>query len=332
MSNVSNSTLVNRFYDVTAKYAFYSSVVIMTAGLISNVLIILILSHLRIFRGNQCAFYLVVESFANIGLLSLILSSRILSQIFHIDPVHLSVVWCRIRSWSASVFALISLMTICFATFDQYLSTNYRYSFRQFSTLKLARYLTIFNINFSVLHNLPLLILSEIRSSGGCSTYNPILVKYFSYFYYPVLTSSLPVIITSSFSLLAYHNVRHLIRRQVPVVRRRLDRQLTAMVLARVVCLVAFGLPYIIYSLCALNIRVRENDLTSSAILRLVEAIMLSLLYTNYSINFFVFLFISSRFRNQVKHFLTKKCCRHVRSHQVAPNYDHHAISVIDID
>lgn len=332
MSNVSTTTLAELIYDVTLRYTFYASAVIITMGLISNISIILILSHSRIFRGNQCAFYLIVESFANIGLLSLILSSRILTHIFYIDPVHLSIVWCRIRSWLVSMCALISLMTICFATFDQYLSTNYRYSFRQMSTLKLARCLTIFTINFSVLHNLPLLILSEIRPFGGCSTYNLILAKYFSYFYYPVLTSSLPVIVTSSFSLLAYRNVRRLIRRQVPVVRRRLDRQLTAMVLARVVSLVAFGLPYIIYSLCALNIRIPENDPIGLAILDLVEAIMLSLLYTNYSINFFVFLFISSRFRNQVKHFLTKKWCRHTRSHQVTPHYDHHAISVIDIE
>ena len=304
----------------------------MTGGLISNTWIILILSHLRIFRGNQCAFYLIVECFANLGLLSLILSSRILTYIFHRDPVHYSIIWCRIRSWSVSVCAFISLMTISFATFDQYLSTNYRYFLRQLSTLKLAYRLTIFNISFAVLQNLPLLILSEILPIQGCSIQNPILVKYFSYFYYPVLTSSLPLIVTGSLSLLAYHNVRHLIRRQIPVVRRRLDRQLTAMILARVISLLGFGLPYIFYSLCALNISVDNNDQRGLAILRLIEAIMLSLFYTNYSINFYVFLFISSRFRHQVKYFLVKRCCHFVRLNQVAPNYDHHAISIIDLD
>jgi hypothetical protein len=332
MSNFSSTSIAQQIYDISEKYEFYASVLIMTGGLISNIFIILILTHLRIFRGNQCAFYLIVECFANIGLLSAMLSSRILAYILHIDPVHLSIIWCKIRSWATQVFGFISLFTICFATLDQYLSTNYRYSVRQMSTLKLAHRLTIFTISFAVLQNLPLLILAEIHPITGCSIYNVILRQYFSYFYYPIVTSFLPIIVPSSLSLLAYRNVRHLVRRQIPIVRRRLYRQLTAMILARVICLLSLGLPYIIYSLCALNISIKDDDYTGLAIQRLIDAIMLSLFYANFSMNFYIFLAISSRFRHQVKYFLTKKCCHYVRSHQIMPQNDRHAISVIDID
>jgi hypothetical protein len=41
----------------------------LTVGLISNLFIIFVLSSLRIFRGNQCTFYFIVESIANIGLI-----------------------------------------------------------------------------------------------------------------------------------------------------------------------------------------------------------------------------------------------------------------------
>lgn len=140
----------------------------MFSGLISNIFIILILTHLRLYRGNQCAFYLIIECFTDIGLLSVIFSSRILAYILGIDPVHLSIIWCKIRSYATQVFCLISLLTICFATFAQYLSTNHRYSFRQISTIKLAYHLTLFYICFSILHNIPLLILTEIQSTHGC--------------------------------------------------------------------------------------------------------------------------------------------------------------------
>ncbi|CAF3676024.1 unnamed protein product [Rotaria socialis] len=48
------------------------------------------------------------------------------------------------------------------------------------------------------------------------------------------LVGMIPIVISALFSLLAYRNVRHIIRRQTPVFRRRLDRQLTAMILLRV--------------------------------------------------------------------------------------------------
>ena len=158
----------------------------MIAGLLVIFLLFYILTRLRIFRGNQCAFYLTIECLANIGLLLAIFSSRILAYILGTDPVNLSIIWCKIRSWATQVFGFISLLTICFATFDQYLSTNHRYSFRQMSTIKLAYRLTIFIICFAIIHNIPLLILTEIHPITGCSVYNVILKNYFSYFYYPV--------------------------------------------------------------------------------------------------------------------------------------------------
>jgi hypothetical protein len=330
MSNF--SSIAQLLNDISAKYEFFNSVVIMFGGLISNIFIILILTNLRIFRGNQCAFYLIIECSSNIGLLSTILSSRILAYILGIDPVHLSIVWCKIRSWATQVFAFISLFTISCATLDQYLSTNHRYSFRQMSTLKLAYRLIFCIISFAIIHNIPLLFLTEIRPITGCSVYNSILKKYYAFFYYPIVVSLLPVIITGSMSLLAYRNVRKIVRLQVPIVRRRLDRQLTAMILARVICLLTLALPYIIYSVSTVNISINANDYTGLAIEGLINAIILSLFYGNYSINFYIYLAISSRFRHQVKYFLTRKCCHHGRLRQVVPQNVQRGISVVDLD
>jgi hypothetical protein len=153
------------------------------------------------------------------------------------------------------------------------------------STLKLAHRLIIFNICFCTLHSTLFLIFTEIQSSLGCTVYNPTLKKYLSFFYYPILSNALPLVITISFSLLAYRNVRRIFRRQVPIVRRRLDHQLTAMVLARVICAIVLGLPFICITLYELNLNTSEDNAMKLAIATLIDIIFTSLLFTNFSVN-----------------------------------------------
>jgi len=153
------------------------------------------------------------------------------------------------------------------------------------SALKLAHRLTIFFICFCFLHSILFLIFVEIQSSMGCTVYNSILKKYLSYFYYPILSNALPLVITVTFSLLAYRNVRRIVRMQVPLVRRRLDRQLTAMVLARVICTIILGAPFICITLYQLNLNNNEDNYMELAIATLIGIILYSLLNTNFAVN-----------------------------------------------
>jgi hypothetical protein len=179
---------------------------------------------------------------------------------------------------------LHSLFTISFLAFDQFLSTNYRQSWRQLSTLRLAHRLAFFNIGVVVFHGILFLFFGEIGFLG-CSIYSPIAKVYFEFFYYPILSGSLPVIISGAFSLLAYHNVRRIVRRQIPLVRRRLDRQMTAIALARVLCILILGVPFLVLTIFQLT-RVYENEnYMGLAILNLFSAIIYSLLYLNYAVS-----------------------------------------------
>ncbi|CAF1504815.1 unnamed protein product [Rotaria sp. Silwood1] len=148
----------------------------------------------------------------------------------------------------------------------------------------------------------------------GCSIYNPILKRYYSFFYYPVITSIFPLTITLTTSLLAYHNVRRIIRRQLPVYRRRLDRQMTAMTLARVMVLIIGGVPYVCISLYQLNVNNSENNSTELAIVSFLLSITTSFMHANFVVNFYVFLMVSSRFRRQAKTVLIKKPWRLIKS------------------
>jgi len=99
----------------------------------------------------------------------------------------------------------------------------------------------------------------------------------------------LPVVIASSFSLFAFRNVRRIIRRQIPIQRRRFDQQITAMVLLRVVFFVFFTIPYDSYRIYTINTTVDPTDVFHYEISRLIQAIFISVFNLNYVVTFFVF-------------------------------------------
>lgn len=184
-----------------------------------------------------------------IGVIGYILKNR-----FGIDESINSVVWCKIKTTVIQSFHFIFLSTVCLAAFDQFLSTHYLYSVRQMSTRKLAQNLILCNLCFMIIHMIISLIFFELHSQYlGCIIYNSIVANYYSFFFYPVLIGLLPVTITVTFSLLAFYNVRHLVRRQF-------DRQLTAMTFARVIVYVSFGLPYIIFRIYSVKTPITIDD------------------------------------------------------------------------
>jgi hypothetical protein len=86
------------------------------------------------------------------------------------------------------------------------------------------------------------------------------------------------------FSLLAYSNVRRIIQLRMAVVRRKLDRQLTAMVLAKVAFFAVTVLPSIIFRIYILNVIVSSSDSIETAIHQLISSIAYALFYVNSSV------------------------------------------------
>jgi hypothetical protein len=111
------------------------------AGFIGNDLNILVFTKLKRFRGNRCAFYLIVETIFNNLMLSVFFISQTFQIIYKVDTGNLSLIWCKIGSSLTQQWQLMIGSIICFEAFDQFLSTHHQFSVRQMSTLRLARYL-----------------------------------------------------------------------------------------------------------------------------------------------------------------------------------------------
>ncbi|CAF1171005.1 unnamed protein product [Adineta steineri] len=309
----------------TQQYSLYSNSFTFSIGTIGNLLNILVFTTLKLFRNNQCVLYVVTESIANIFQLTTFALLYILPAIHQIDPATSSLFWCKFRGMVISSCTLISFSTICFSASHQYLSTSHHLYLRQLSTIKLARFLICTSIIISILHTIPYSIFLEIRSSV-CGIFNQNMLNYLSYFYYPVLSGLLPVLIASVFSFLAYNNVRRIVRRQIPIVRRRLDQQLTAMILIRTIIFIVLTVPYDIHRMYTYIAKVNQSNLLYFAIINLIGSVLATLFNLNYAISFYIFFITSARFRRQVKHVLVKKCWRRCKRwflysrNQVNPN------------
>lgn len=274
----------NDLLNLSEDYSWYFTLTIFILGLIGNTINLCVFTRLKLFRGNQSVFYLIVESVVDILQLSILFVIYLLTMLLGYDPTTVSLVWCKFKNILPQFFRLMSTSMVCLSAFDQYLSTNPRLYFRQMSSLNLAHQLTIGAAICWMLHSIPYAVFYRISSSSTCVNGNSDLIRYYSFFYYPVLHGFFPILISCIFSLLAYRNVRNLIRRQIPVVRRRLDRQLTAMIFVRVIVFVILLLPYTIYRIYALNVTISRANPYAYAVDRLIFSVMTSISNLNYAV------------------------------------------------
>ncbi|CAF1183304.1 unnamed protein product [Adineta steineri] len=305
---MSSSSVSNGILKFATQYSLYTGCITFGFGVIGNVLNLLVFTQLKLFRTNRCVFYITIESISNLFYQFFSMSLTMLISIYGDDATGRSSIWCKFKSILGQITALITFYMICFSAVDQFFSTNHRFYLRQMCTLKLGRYFTFIFICFTIIHSIVLGSSFDIHPTLGCVLSNYVAVQYSTYFFYPILIGFLPIIIASSFSILAYHNVRHIIRRQLPIVRRKLDKQITAMILIRVIAFVCLSLPYNAYRIYAVNFPTPRGMPMAYAISRLIQTIFLSIYIINYMISCYIFIIFSSRFRRQVKFVLVKKC------------------------
>jgi hypothetical protein len=296
---MSSSIVAQTIIVASQKYTLSVYFLILIGGWIGNICNIIVFNDLKIFRRNQCAFYLIIASITDIFLLIIVLPFRVADYVFNYDPTQFSLTWCKIRQSIVPVLSLMSFSAICFAAIDQYLTTHYKPVFRQLSSLKLAHRLVFIADIIWTIHGIPFLIFFEIQSTFGCAIYNEGFQIYDSFIHYCILNGILPITLSGFTAVLAYSNVRRIVRHQVPIVRRRLDRQMTAMILTKVAFLVVTTSPFVAFHIYLLNRSIDPTDSVRLAMEQLIYTITSSLFYSNSAVGDFYlmrYFDISSRF------------------------------------
>jgi len=270
---------------ISEQVIIYLGITIVIAGIIGELLNIIVFLSLQTFRQSPCALYLTVASIVNIGQLLTGLLTRVMISGFEIDWTLNSLFYCKFRLAFYQICALVSLTCMCLASIDQYLATCSKPHWQQWSNLKIARCLCIITILIWILLSIPNLIYYDLRISpitgqAICSNFhNIILLNYNQYFFSLFLLGFIPMSIMSIFALLAYNNVRNIAYRTVPLIRHQLDKQLTAMVLLQIIITVFTALPYIVC--ITIQLIIISNDPLLQAILQLFYTISLCL-YNSY--------------------------------------------------
>jgi hypothetical protein len=283
LSTLQTINFVNSFISV---YIFYFVII---AGLIGNTINSLVFTQLTLFRRNQSAFYLTIAAVFESFQLIFISLIRVIATDFGYDPARNSLVWCKLRIYLTQFGSTVASITVCFAAIDQYLSTSYHIRLRQISTFKLAQRLVVALIIFATLYSIPSAVFEQIQSSLGCAIYNPKYNYFYSFVYLCIIIGLLPIVISSLFSILAYRNVRRIIRRQIPVLRRRLDRQLTAMILVRVALFVITTLPYVSVRTYEINRPVDQKNAYAAAVDQLIRTTFTAFFIINFAVFDFCF-------------------------------------------
>ncbi|CAM4750608.1 unnamed protein product [Rotaria magnacalcarata] len=263
----------------------YGGFFVFSIGVIGNVLNIIIFSSLKTFRETSSAFYMTVTSAVNIFQLIFGLLTRILINGYNIDPTK----------------------TSSFMSIDQFLLlTN---PWRHLCNLQLASRLVIIAFIVSFLHGIPVILFQDlypplVTGQTSCSFTSIGYSICYSRFLFPILLAILPLTVRITFGVLAFVNVRGLHNRQVPIVRLERDKQLTAMVLVEVAIDVIVSLPYSIYNYFYTS-AVTFPDQISVAENQFISSVTRIIFYGNFSLPFYIYCCVSSRFHRQLVHVLT---------------------------
>lgn len=275
-----NDTLPLTTYFLSVYLGYF----IVFIGVFGNLMNILVFTQLRLFRRNQSALYLTVASIADFAELIFPITTDITATAFNFDLTRTSALWCKFETYLAKSSRIISTMTICLAAVDQYLSTNYNSNLRRLSTYNSAQYLTRILFIFALAYSGLFLVFQNISPHLDCATFDSIFNYFYSFFHYCIFVGIFPIFISLLFSLLAYRNVRRIVRRQIPIIRRRLDHQLTAMILIRVAWFVITTLPYISFRIYQINNVNCYYSGCALADIELINSIFLRLYSLNYSV------------------------------------------------
>lgn len=290
---------MSNYVFLTQEITIYMGIPILCAGIIGETLNCIVFLSLKTFRENSCVFYLTIMSFVNIGQLLTSLLPRILLNGFYINWSQDSSWYCKFRIYILQLCTLMSYTCMCLATIDQYFATCLNPRLQQLSNIKLARILSLIFFIIWLLHGVPYLIYLNIVVSPTtqqlvCSVTNIILLQYFNYIFIIILAGFLPVLISILFGFLAYRNVIQLAYRTVPIIRRELEKQLSAMVFVEVFFNCFATIPYIIIYLLMLIPKFINNPLRFIQ-LSLASSVLINMYYLHYAVNinsFEIILFI----------------------------------------
>ncbi|CAF2397154.1 unnamed protein product [Rotaria sp. Silwood2] len=303
-------------------------------GTIGNFLLISILVQ-RTHRQNSCSLYLLSATFVNFILIQCILPLAIYSG-DHEDPQNKLLIWCKIRSYLFNALLMLYRWFKMAACIDRAAMCSRRAWIRSFSNVSFAyRTISIITIVWLLI---PIHLAVYFRiEAGHCVPQSGVYSKIFSA-YSIIISGWSPPIVMAIFGLIAYKNLKKVRARVTPSnfsggnngdyssnsIRRTINTRLFSKRDQQLLLLLICEVFLYIFTNLLYSINITYSAITSNY-LKDIERIRIEsfisyfstpfLIIINNCATFYLYLIVSSKFRQDVKKFLTS-CCH---LHQVAP-------------
>lgn len=258
-------------------------------------------------RTSNSPLYLLTASIANLVVVAYGLTTRILfdSYDYHVAPENVFLL-CKLRFYALHTFDILSLTSVCLATFDRYLVSSRKVHLRQMSTTRNGTKLVLLCVIIGIgLHSIPIGFYFEVSASGQCFVNSYSYLQYYRYMFQIFLHGIIPIFVFSLFGFLTFHQLKNSKNRQNVNQNINVDKQLSRMLLLMSITIVLSSIPYTIENIYYLIIRNQDDQLTPFVFF--FHIISSLLFYTNPVCSFYVYYISTPNFRIQVQKFLLCK-------------------------
>lgn len=269
-------------------------------GIVGNLLLMFIFTRSK-FRYVSSVQYLLASTVTNSIQLLQTLLPRILSEGFAIALVKSNSSYCKVRNYIAAVVSLCSIFYLCWASFDQFISTSRNAHTRSSWTSKKFVIIAVFStFIFLLIVHIPVIVFTEAIGES-CTITNIFCIYVYAYGITPFTYTLFPMIIITYCSIGIVRNLKR--SRFVGVIQmnKYLARQVRRMLIPQLIILIISGIPHSIqtvYSVATMSI---EKHPIRIAVENVILNTVRLLFYLNYVGSFYIYVLMSSEIRHDFK-------------------------------
>ena len=315
MTDVLNQTLQS-IKQQLYRYVPIAHILLGTFGNVMNSIIFMRPS----LRSNPCSYYFWVSSINNIFYLYVGLLTRMLATGWDLNPIQYSNALCKLRMYFVYTSSSLIEWYMVVASIDRYLSSCSSARIRQWSSVKMARKVTLWTtvIVVVVYFHVPVGFSNETVDGlpAPCDIYNHQYQMFFSIFDI-VFSCILPPSLMIVCGLKTISNFRRLRRTVMPTDQndareirlRRKDRQMVVMLFIQIAATMVVNIPYTgtnVYYYIYDSIGLPEMDEMTDAITTFLAYIFLLTNYLAPVLGFYIYTLSGSVFRHELTHILRR--------------------------
>jgi hypothetical protein len=278
--------------------------IIIILGIIGNSINIVVLTR-SVLLKHACSYYFLALALNNLFVSIVVITTDFLSIGYEIDLSTISLFACKILRYASNTSALLSTSFIILASIDRYCASSSNANRRKFNNIKFARWAIVFVICLFGLLYINSLILFDLRKDNKLQCYIPSDTIYKEI--YIIIQVSIFAIIApclmTLFGILTIYNTKQLRVLPTETTRyRRTENQLAAMLLIQVGTYVLRNLP-----ICVIYVmRILPYTFVDKTEFSFASIIFRMLNYLSYTTNFFLYVFSSRLYREELSRFMKK--------------------------